>query len=218
MNHSSGLESVRPFSATSNAALSVRERRLGLANRLLDRYHASLHSEVVLLSWSLLWVAVNSNPGSSAFPSKGEGDRIGSAMPSSTWNANPSPTVSARAWIYIVCSTASQSRIGFWRLSLVVLIPLSCILDVFSGTAAPRPGRENLFPHGSMQQNARGAYAVAGHCGSYLAWCSYTSPPTDSPSSSAAPSGQQQPSAGYSIAHRCPSGKSRSRLRDGRGV
>ena len=122
MDHSSGLESVRPFSATSNAALSVRERRLGLANRLLDRYHASLHSEVVLLSYSLLWVAVNSNPGSSAFPSKGEGDRIGSAMPSSTWNANPSPTVSARAWIYIVCSTASQSRIGFRRLSLVVLI------------------------------------------------------------------------------------------------
>ncbi len=141
-------------------------------------------------------------------------------MPSSTWNANSSPTVSARAWIYIVCSTASQSRIGFRRLSLVVLIPLSCILDVFSGAAAPHPGRENLFPHGSMQQNARGSYAVAGYCGSYLAWCSYpTSPPTDSPSSSAAPSGQQQPSAGYySIAHRCPSGKSRSRLRVHLGV
>jgi hypothetical protein len=54
MDHSSGLESIHPFVRRNIERRLIRERRLGLANRLLNRYHASLHSEVVLLSWSSL--------------------------------------------------------------------------------------------------------------------------------------------------------------------
>ena len=64
MDHSSGLESIHPFVRRNIERRLIRERRLGLANRLLDRYyHASLHSEVVLLSWSLLLGCSKFKPG-----------------------------------------------------------------------------------------------------------------------------------------------------------
>ena len=167
MNHS-GLESLR-----RNIERLIRERHLGLANRLLDRYQPTLRSGSFESEFALGLQEIQTQV-ASLFPPAGDADPFSDASKFNLAQEAPPPHPSF---------AISQSELGLGRLWLDQCFYLGRFL--WRG-CSPKCG--NLPLHGSMKtKSLRG---ICGRCfGSYLAWSSFPSPPTHHPVR-AAPSGQ----------------------------